>query len=1151
MDKDNKLYWSTDNRSKLSTTERQKKAYFIGVKNSKDNTIPYTATMADKNKYMRDGYFGFHIIDKAMTINITTLPGVFDMPKYDPYKIKNGKDTTDWEGWSQCVICDNTTCDDTTECTNKCPNVMHRKVNSFGSMKCDILNGLPDRYETTDQENVIYTYFVEQTFGSTHLKINTPSYNANNPSFEDKMPVERFVNGLEFTDETRDYIKELIRGLGYVDEDVIKLFDLVKDDQALRKWGLSIGGDNNCIPLLEDGTLHIEDRNGCIQDIEINGFAQLVLGEDSINDCVDRSRSRLSVQLEGNSETVKYYAFNGAQYQYQNNTNEVILTPDHGKNFYSEFPLNDATPSGDGFPFSQMTVSNNNILLEEESSLASKVSTLIRGDDGDTNDSGETVYKNGLSTSGNFVLYGTRPRVKELAIASYGNRLVVDRVGYSLYNQGIFYIIAIDENNNRTLSPVYDFSYLLYVLCLGTTDFFYTIETKNSAGQTQRELKKKDNAQAIGLNIEQPTKPNRIKNVCHIPFYFSFYRYEMNFNFTDGELNMLNDCKFIYNNGYRGDDDIAAIIAPTVIDVVSAGKRIVFPTNTFTVKQFDETSTSERKITTQCVVLNGDSVEPDWTISVSDSRITAGITSDEDGKFNIVITITRPQSGTLPNEIVLKINATKVGSEDLSTEITISLSNEGEENTTINFPEDRDITDNGTTELIDTLKEKEKDGQNVYARDVSGLRHHLVRNGTIREKYTWITLSFDPNGGEWIEDNGFTDASYDGTGNVYNKLYIQKAKTGNPSTANVTREQMMESGSNESPKVKREGYVFGGWYMYTEPSPDMSIQYDTVDEHLYCNTQRGKNRADSQWTNITHSGYLVAIWNAVVTIHYVLYTVDNTRGIEWKHTNGDYILPSADGRTITVKRAVWQTGLQTQPYAGSIGYTAQTDGTVKREEHTTINITNGSYDTGPDHTETGTSLLHIMQNRNHRDDEIYCNPAEVLYEEEPTNNSWTVKSNYAIDSDKKVDIAWYCISVPTDEQVEYDKKIVPKTANMCGIGRWNNGKSEYFLTGITRRPNSQGEDKEEKIFPSMYPLAMCCDKSEKCNDWYDGVTFVPITTTGNKCGIAPTTTTIAKKLTEYAYYDIFTNGQKEITITFYFTENKTKDDGQTDNLPQE
>lgn len=480
---ENEVSLALDNSSGYDISKRQKYAFFVGVINSSEQkivTIDDVEEVIPNGKTIPDGIndngryalteklFGFHVIDKILSINHVSWAVMNNIPYFKPEKIDKIGTTV--------------------------------KMNGLFAGK--IYNGVVD--------------FEEAKVG--RLKMNIVTLNG-----EDDMPTKRYIAGstnakesdFSFTDYSVNDsgIMNVTVPLSYKNVNTNEIIEasvyktLTKEEK--ENYLVETSTPMQYLPLLSSSsTMTIEDASHCVITEEIYGGMTIGLEDDSINNCRDKDESILHISCSGcRSNDVVYFAYSA----YSNGN--------------INYPLNFADERGsDGYNKMTKTLSatdkfeNNNdgykmfAYSTDEEALISTATNLLITEIKNNSDEEITVceYFN-LEEDRNYNIksIGTTGEFR-------GGIRSITQVSVLL---GDFYIVAKTKNNCRAISPVYSFVEVIGSIVIGIvhSKVEKTAESEDSTQDSSQTAYELLDSKVVGFYITNATEL----------YYFNYFDYEL------------------------------------------------------------------------------------------------------------------------------------------------------------------------------------------------------------------------------------------------------------------------------------------------------------------------------------------------------------------------------------------------------------------------------------------------------------------------------------------------------------------------------------------------------------------------------------------------------------------------------------------------
>lgn len=268
---DGAYYTYVKNYDTKYSDKKIKQPYFVSVQNSRGNTVNDDGTVNFKGDIIPlqqdkqiPKLFGFHIIDKQLSVDCVTWSPIISIPYY----VTDEKDKR-----------------------------YGKTINVNGIFAGRILNGSASSYYSKDEGGIKnFVNFDEQRIGSSRLELYTQRKpNETDIETEDRIPVIRTIVGEE-------------NNQGFIERYNVGNNDYTKNDKQY------INLKN------KELNLELSDSIGCQLDVEIETQMIVVVNEDSVHDCDDKKNNVLSVQCPNGSGNT-FFVFHVSK----NNPNEYPL----------------------------------------------------------------------------------------------------------------------------------------------------------------------------------------------------------------------------------------------------------------------------------------------------------------------------------------------------------------------------------------------------------------------------------------------------------------------------------------------------------------------------------------------------------------------------------------------------------------------------------------------------------------------------------------------------------------------------------------------------------------------------------------------------------------------------------------------------------
>jgi hypothetical protein len=281
-----------------------------------------------------------------------------------------------------------------------------KKVSINGLLAGKIFNGV-----TVDKK------FMEAKVGSYEMQIKT--IETLNGDEEDAMPTERYICGTNAPLDNKDFEEYYVNP--------------------------SSEYKNQYVPLLPvSSTMKLKDHANCDLSEEIYGGLTITLEEESVNNCIDQSQSKLNLSFENGPDEVMYFVYN--------------LSPSNKQQNYpiNEINMVNSSITGDKM---QTPIYYNDKFDEDYNyklfGFNTDVETLIRLTNTDL--VSEVIDKNGnvVSVNDYFKLYDSDYNNNGDGKTTFGISNTGEFTGGTLL--GEFFVVARTNNECRAISPVYAF----------------------------------------------------------------------------------------------------------------------------------------------------------------------------------------------------------------------------------------------------------------------------------------------------------------------------------------------------------------------------------------------------------------------------------------------------------------------------------------------------------------------------------------------------------------------------------------------------------------------------------------------------------------------------------------------------------------------
>ena len=276
-----------------------------------------------------------------------------------------------------------------------------KKVSINGLLAGKIFNGV-----TVDKK------FMEAKVGSYEMQIETLNG-------EDDMPTERYICDTNAPSDNKDFEEYYVNP--------------------------SSEYKNQYVPLLPvSSTMKLKDHANCDLSEEIYGGLTITLEEESVNNCIDQSQSKLNLSFENGPDEVMYFVYN--------------LSPSNKQQNYpiNEINMVNSSITGDKM---QTPIYYNDKFDEDYNyklfGFNTDVETLIRLTNTDL--VSEVIDKNGnvVSVNDYFKLYDSDYNNNGDGKTTFGISNTGEFTGGTLL--GEFFVVARTNNECRAISPVYAF----------------------------------------------------------------------------------------------------------------------------------------------------------------------------------------------------------------------------------------------------------------------------------------------------------------------------------------------------------------------------------------------------------------------------------------------------------------------------------------------------------------------------------------------------------------------------------------------------------------------------------------------------------------------------------------------------------------------